>query len=71
MSTPRQENPSVENTNPRPNRRFANPTKVYKRRPPHNSHVVKSLFGQRLPLSPMDLQPWVSNAFKPLDMSGI
>jgi hypothetical protein len=39
--------------------------------PPHNSLVVKSLFGGRLPLSPMAQQPWVTNAFKPLDMSTI
>jgi hypothetical protein len=65
------QNPSVENTNQAPNRRFSNPTKVYKRRSPHNSLVVKSLFGQRLPLSPMALQPWITNAFKPLGMSEI
>jgi hypothetical protein len=62
---------SVENTNQRPNRRFSNPTKTYIRNPPHNCHVVKSLFGGRLPLSPMAQNPWVSNVFKPLDMSAI
>jgi hypothetical protein len=44
---------------------------VYNKRPPRNSLVVKSLINQRLPLSLMDLQPWVTHDFKPLDMFGI
>jgi hypothetical protein len=58
------QNPSVENTNQSPDRKSVNPTKICKRRPLHNSPVVKSLFGQRIILSPMDLQPWITNAFK-------
>jgi hypothetical protein len=64
-------NSSVESTNQGPNRRFSNPTKAYRRKLPHNSPIVKSLFGGRLPLSPMAQKPWVANVFKPLDMSAI
>jgi len=62
---------SVESTNRWPNRIFVHPTKAYRRKPPHNYPVVKSLFGGRLPLSPMAQRPWTTKAFKPLDMSAI
>jgi hypothetical protein len=56
---------------PQSSRRYTNPPKTYKRRLPHNSPVVKSLFGGNLPLSTMAQKQWVSNIFKPLDMSAI
>jgi hypothetical protein len=61
----------VESINQNPNRRFSNPPKTYKRKLPHNSPVVKSLSDGMIPLSPMAQKPWVSNVFKPLDMSAI
>jgi hypothetical protein len=56
---------------PQSSRRYSNPPKTYKRRLPHNSPVIKSLFGGNLPLSSMAQKQWVSNIFKPLDMSAI
>jgi mitochondrial fission protein ELM1 len=58
----------VESTNQMTNRRFANLPKAYRRNPPHNSPIVKSLFGGRLPLSPMAQNPWAVNVFNPLDI---
>ena len=62
---------SVESTNQSSKRRFSNPAKAYRRKPPHSSLVVKSLFKGRIPLSPMAQKPCEVNVFKPLDMSGI
>jgi hypothetical protein len=56
---------------PQISRRYTNPPNTYKRRLPHNSPVVKSLFGGNLPLSSMAPKKWVSNIFKPLDMYAI
>jgi hypothetical protein len=67
---------------PQTKRRFNNPPLAFRRKPPANSPVVKSLFGKRLPLNmstsqagttnPVNNQrQWSSTLFKPLDMSSI
>jgi hypothetical protein len=69
--TPQQENPRVGSSNQRPFRRYIDPPKVYKRRVPPNSPVIRTLFNNPPRVTPMALQPWVTNAYKALDMFGI
>jgi hypothetical protein len=70
---------------PQSTRRYNNPPQSFRRKPPRNSHVVKSLFGGSLPLNTMSCtgtqtniptqannqRQWSSNLFKPLDMIAI
>jgi hypothetical protein len=46
------------------------PSKVYRRRPPLKSLVVKTLFQGTLPLAPM-AHPWEKYLYDPLKMSTI
>jgi hypothetical protein len=65
--TPPSQNPS--SSKPFPPWRFK-PSKVYQRRPPLKSLVVKILFHGTLPLSPM-AHPWEKDLYKPLNMATI
>jgi hypothetical protein len=70
---------------PQRSRRYTNPTKSFRRKPPRNSHVVKSLFGGNLPLNTIsnaqtrtinpnqdnNQKQWSSKIFKPLYMTNI
>jgi hypothetical protein len=66
---------------PQSSGRYTNPPRSYRRRPPQNSPVVKSLFGGNLPLNTManaqtqtqnqNQKQWASKLFKPLNMTGI
>jgi hypothetical protein len=68
---------------PQTRRRFNNPSLSFRRKPPLNSHVVKSLFGKSLPLRIMSTshmattnptnnqRQWSSTLFRSLDMSAI
>jgi len=64
LATPPSQNPSFQKTLP-PGR--LNPYKVYWRRPPHNSPIVKALFQGNLPLDPMDYS-WLKGLYKPLKL---
>jgi hypothetical protein len=61
LETPPSHNPSTLSLG-----RFK-PSKVYQRRPPHKSLVVKTLFQGFLPLNTM-AHTWSSNLFKPLNL---
>jgi hypothetical protein len=68
---------------PQTRKRFNNPPLSFRRKPPKNSPVVKSLFGKSLPLKTMsssqttttnptnNQRQWSSTLFKPLDMLSI